>query len=125
MRVLDTSIAIDHLRNHRQATELLSRLLHDGSQLLASEVTRFELLMGALPKELQDLEDFFGILTFVPVNETIIRVAAELARRFRRSHSGIGTGDCLIAATAVVAGAPLLTTNVRRFPMIPGLRTPY
>lgn len=66
-------------------------MLHDGSQLLASEVTRVRLLMGVLPKELRDLEDFFGILTFVPVDETIVRVAAGLACRFRRSRSGIGT----------------------------------
>ena len=33
--------------------------------------------------------------------------------------------DYLIAATSIVVEAPLLTTNVRHFPMLKGLRAAY
>lgn len=46
-------------------------------------------------------------------------------RRYRRSHSGIGLGDYLIAATQQVHGVPLATLNVRHFPMLPDLTPPF
>jgi hypothetical protein len=64
-------------------------------------------------------------LTWVPVDEVIARLAGSLAAAYRRSHSGIDAIDYLIAATATVVGAELLTTNVRHFPMISGLTPPY
>jgi predicted nucleic acid-binding protein len=48
-----------------------------------------------------------------------------MAAEYRKANSGIDAIDYLIAATANVVGAELLTTNVRHFPMISGLRPPY
>ena len=45
------------------------------------------------------------------MTEDVARVAGQLARRFRRSHNGIDDIDYLIAATAIVTAAGLLTTN--------------
>ena len=42
--------------------------------------------------------------------------AATLMREYRRSHSGIGLGDYLIAATALTEGLELATLNVRHYP---------
>lgn len=61
----------------------------------------------------------------IGVTEPISHRAAELARRYRVGHSGIDTGDYLLAATAQVHGLPLLTRNVRHFPMLEGLEPPY
>jgi hypothetical protein len=44
---------------------------------------------------------------------------------YRQSHSGIGLGDYLIAATALTGGLELATLNVRHFPMFPGLTRPF
>jgi hypothetical protein len=54
-----------------------------------------------------------------------VPAAVELARQYRKSHSGIGAVDYLIAATAIVIDADLLTTNVRHFPMFTKLEPPY
>jgi predicted nucleic acid-binding protein len=59
------------------------------------------------------------------VTEDATRVAGQLARRYPRSHSGIGAVAYLIAATAIVVDADLPTTNVRHFPMFTKLRAPY
>ena len=125
MKLLDTSVAIDHLRAAPPAVELLSGLIEADEDLLASEVVRFELLAGVRSKEVEALEQFFSALSWVPVGEEISRAAGELAQRHRRSHSGIDDADYLIAATALLLDAELLTTNVRHFPMIAGLAPAY
>ncbi len=125
MKLIDTSVAIDHLRGDDRATQLLERLAGEDEPLLASELSRFELLAGVRPQELDTTELFMDALTWVPVDEAIARLAGSMAAEYRRSHSGIDAIDYLIAATATVVGADLLTTNVRHFPMIPGLRPPY
>ncbi|MEX2619557.1 MAG: type II toxin-antitoxin system VapC family toxin [Egibacteraceae bacterium] len=125
MRVLDTSVAVDHLRGHQPATQLLDALLDSQVTLVTSEVVRFELLAGARPANEQALETFLEVLDWVPVTEAVARRAVAFARGFRGSHSGIDTADYLVAATATVLDAPLLTTNVRHFPMFDGLARPY
>lgn len=125
MKVLDTSVAIDHLRGVNAAVDLLAATLDAGEALVASEVVRFELLAGARDREMEGIEEFSSALSWVPASEEVTRTAAALARRHRRSHSGIDDADYLIAATALLLDAELLTTNVRHFPMIPELRAPY
>lgn len=125
MKLLDTSVAVDHLRGTRQAAELLDRLLVAGQALAASELVRFELLAGVRAREAEALELFFSSLEWLPVDEAICREAGKMARRHRKSHSDIDDADYLIAATSVVYDAELLTTNVRHFPMLPKLRPPY
>jgi predicted nucleic acid-binding protein len=125
VKLLDTSVAIDHLRGSPPAVDLLNSLIEAEEPLLASEVVRFELLASVREKEVQALEQFFFALSWVPVGEEVSRAAGALAQRHRRSHSGIDDADYLIAATALLLDAELLTTNVRHFPMITGLEPAY
>ncbi|HEX7244113.1 MAG TPA: type II toxin-antitoxin system VapC family toxin [Solirubrobacterales bacterium] len=125
MKLLDTSVAIDHLRGLPSAVDLLSGLIEAEDVLLASEVVRFELLAGVRKDEVEMLEQFFSALSWVPVGEEVSRAAGALAQRHRRAHSGIDDADYLIAATALLLEADLLTTNVRHFPMLTGLEPAY
>lgn len=125
MKLFDTSVAIDYLRGVPQATALITELVDQGESLLASELVRFELLAGVRDKELEALERFFLLFTWIPVAEEITRVAAAFARRHRPAYSGIDDVDYLIGATARVLAADLLTTNVRHFPMFPDLAPAY
>ena len=125
MKILDTTVAADHLRGDPAAVDLLRALIENDETLAASEVVRFELVAGVRAEELTALEQFFSAVSWVAVGEEVARAAGELARRHRRSHSGIDDADYLIAATALLLDAELLTTNVRHFPMLPGLRPPY
>ncbi len=61
----------------------------------------------------------------VPVTEDVSRHAGELAQRFRPSRGGIDDIDYVVAATADILSAGLLTSNVRHFPMFEGLTAPY
>lgn len=125
MKLIDTTIAIDHLRGEPTAVDLLTALVDSEEDLVASELVRFELLAGIRDKELGAFEDFCSALHWVEVSEDVARIGGRLARRYRRSHSGIGAVDYLIAATAIVLDADLLTTNARHFPMFAKLKAPY
>jgi hypothetical protein len=125
VKLLDTSVVVDHLRGYPPATALLERWVSDDEPMMASELTRFELLTGLRPGEEPALESMFSVLDWIPVTEQIARRAGTYAREFRRSHSGIGAVDYLLAATATAVGGELVTTNVKHFPMFTDLRAPY
>jgi predicted nucleic acid-binding protein len=125
VKLVDTSVAVDHLRGDESAVELLHELVFGDETLISSEVVRFELLAGVRAAETDALEEFFSAVSWIPVDEQISRVAGALAREHRAAHSGIDDADYLIAATALVCGAELLTKNVRHFPMFGDLRAAY
>lgn len=125
MRLLDTSVAVDHLRGHQPATRLLDDLLGAHEAVLGSELVRFELLAGARAADESAVERFLEAVDWIPVTEAVARQAATYARAYRASHSGIDDADYLIAATATILDAPLLTTNLRHFPMFEDLSRPY
>jgi predicted nucleic acid-binding protein len=125
VKLIDTTVAIDHLRGSEAAGALLRRLVHEEEAVFASEAVRFELLAGVRDNELDALEQFFSALSWVAIDESVTRAAGALAREHRKAHSGIDDVDYLIAATALILDAELLTTNVRHFPMLPDLRAPY
>jgi predicted nucleic acid-binding protein len=124
LKHLDTSVAVDHLRGHREATELIVEVI-GRDEIVASELVRFELIAGVRKGEIDALESFFSALVWIPVTEEVAREAGGLARRYRRSHANIDDVDYLIASTVLILGGELLTTNVRHFPMLPRLKAPY
>jgi predicted nucleic acid-binding protein len=124
VKLIDTTIAVDHLRGIEAAVELMTTLTEE-DEIFASELVRFELLAGVLPNEMDAFEQFCSSLPWIPVDEDVARAGGSLARKYRKSHSGIDDVDYLIAATAITCDADLLTTNVRHFPMFPDLAPPY
>jgi predicted nucleic acid-binding protein len=124
VRLLDSSVVIDYLRDDIRAVELLEPLVRD-ERLFGSEMTRFEVLAGMRPREEEATESLLRTIGWIPVDELISRRAASLVRRYRSAHGGIEDADYLIAATALELEADLLTTNVRHFPMLPRLRAAY
>lgn len=126
MILVDTDVLIAHLRGSGEAREWLIRARTDaGGRLAASVVTATEILGGLRSSERASVARLLATLRLHPVNEVTARRAGELMREFRRSHSGIGLGDYLIAATAEVQGFELATLNVKHFPMFRGLRPPF
>lgn len=123
MKLLDTSVAIDYLRRAEPAVAVVDEVPDD--DLFASELIRFELLAGARDDELPAIESFCASLEWILVDSDVSRVAGALARRYRPSFGGIEDVDYLIAATALLLDAELLTTNVKHFPMLDGLGPAY
>jgi predicted nucleic acid-binding protein len=125
LKLLDSTVAIDYLRDDERAVAVVESLFAAGVPVAASEMTRFEVLSGMKPLEQVATEELFAEVVWVAIGERVSRAGALLARRYRKSHSGIEDGDYLIAATALELDADLLTTNVRHFPMFAGLTAAY
>lgn len=75
--------------------------------------------------ERQEVRRLLASFVVHSVTEAVGWRAAELMRGYRRSHSGIGLGDYLIAATALTRGLQLATLNVSDYPMFEGLSPPF
>jgi hypothetical protein len=75
--------------------------------------------------ERREVWKLLGSLRPEPITELVARRAGEFMRQYRRSHSGIGLADYLIAATAELRGQQLATLNVRHFPMLTDLKSPF
>jgi predicted nucleic acid-binding protein len=123
--LVDSDVVIDYLRGQADAVALLRELDDRGEQLAASEIVRFEVLAGMQPGEDAAIEELFLALEWIPVVEAVTRRAASLARQYRAVNVGVEDADYLIAATAVELEVPLVTRNVRHYPMLPGLEPPY
>jgi prevent-host-death family protein len=120
--LLDSNVAIDYLRDRPEAVDVVETVAANVAWMGASEIVRFEVLAGIRPSEVEGVEAFFAQLGWVPVDESISRRAAALARNHRSAFAGIEDADYLIAATVLELDARLLTANVRHFPMLDSSR---
>ncbi len=123
--IIDTDILFDAGRAVQEAVDCL-RDIKANSALAISVVTQMELLVGCRDKiEKQKLDKFLRQFQIVPLDESISDKAVELLDLYRLSH-GLLIADGLIAATALVLGAPFITKNQRDYRFIAGLNLlPY
>lgn len=122
--LIDTSVLVDHLRGHPGAAAVLQRERRAG-RILASEITRLELLAGMRRHEEAATRLLLSAFDWRAVDEEVAERAGTLGRRWLPSHHTIDAADLAIAATAELLGAHLLTRNIKHFPMVEGLQAPY
>lgn len=117
--IFDTDVLIWALRGGERAAGAI-----DGaSERALSIVSLMELLQGARSKvEARQIHQSLRQLQFqiLPLSEAIGAAAAALIEQHALAH-GIQLADALIAATAIGAGLPLCTGNVKHFRPIRGL----
>ena len=122
--LVDSDILVAHLRGLEAARDWLLNARSEGP-LAISVVSIAELVGGMRSAERREAWRLLASFRAEPATEIIARQAGEFRRQYRRSHSGIGLGDYLIAATAEVKGYRLGTLNVKHFPMFQGLGPPF
>ena len=123
--LVDTSILVDHLRGSADARDALIGARRFGRAVVGSVLTRTEIIGGMRAPEKSPTMALLGVIEWIDVSAEIADAAGGLARRFRRSHSGIDAVDYVIAATAIDRRAELWTRNVKHFPMFVDLAPPY
>ena len=116
MKLIDTDIAIDHFHGNKYAHEFFSKTLESGDALYISVVTLTELLAGMRSGEEELTERLVSLFTVIDVDNATGRKAGEYLRKYSRSHH-LELGDALIAATATLMNAELVTRNVKHYPM--------
>jgi predicted nucleic acid-binding protein len=122
--LVDSDVLIAHLRGVEPARAWLKQARRQGP-LAVSVVSITELTGGMRSAERREVWSLLGSLRAEPVTELVARRAGEFMRQYRRSHTGIGLADYLIAATAEMRGLLLATLNVRHFPMFADLKQPF
>lgn len=122
--LVDTTILIDLLRG-RPGAAALARTTGVRGAWEASEITRLEVLAGMRSNERVKTVNLLSLLTWHPVDREIAEAAGELGRTWLPSHHTIDAADLAIAATAELRYLPLLTLNIKHFPMLSDLRAPY
>jgi predicted nucleic acid-binding protein len=112
--VLDTGVLIRHLRNRPGFKALLSRLADEGDLIIAS-FTRLEVVRGMRDHERDRTLLLLNSLVTHPLDAATADRAGLLIRSaLARGRTAAGP-DAVIAATALMAGAVLVTTNPRHF----------
>ena len=120
--LIDSDILIDHLRRrialHDYLGELKPAVRYGCSTIVVAEV-----YAGMRPEEESMTRQLIEGLVHFPVTTQVAEKAAELKRRLGRSGRTIALDDCLIAATALLEKATLVTRNERHYPMVPDKMT--
>jgi hypothetical protein len=115
--LVDSDVLIEVSRGRdRNLLSKWSELGDSDQALLCSPVTVAELWHGARPEEYTVLDALFAVLTCVPIDAEIGRLAGDYLREFAKSHS-VELGDALIGATATVHRVALWTRNRKHYPM--------
>src|SRR5918997_3609549 len=124
MLLLDSSILIAFLKGVPPAREAIRPAIVSGTAA-ASVLSRVEIEGGMRSGDRSAVAHLMGSMQLVPVSDPIAARAGQHLRRFRRSHQGIDVVDYVVAATAELSGAELVTLNVKHFPMMSGLTAPF
>lgn len=121
-RLFDTDVLVDYLRGRHEAVDCLESC--EGPMAI-SAISVAELYVGARdPQERGVLAGFLSVFEVIPVDRAIAERGGLLRREFGPSH-GTGLADALIAATAELSRATLVTLNRKHFPMVVHLDSPY
>ena len=117
--LVDTNVILDlyHRRFSPEQEAKIKEIL-EGEQYAISVVNKIELLgyPELLPDEIAFLTKVIGKATIIPLSDEIAEKAIELKQVKR-----IKLPDAIIAATAIIYGAKVLTRNTKDFENLPGL----
>jgi len=112
---LDTNVLIYFLGGNAAVSRQLDIWRSERQEFLVSTLVQTELLSlpHLTPKEIEQIESLLVTMTLVPVDVSVARLAAEFRRQYR-----LKLADAVIAATAFLRDAPLVTRNTDDFKRI-------
>ena len=116
MYLLDTDIVIWVLRGNEKYEDLLENLSSNGS-LTISTITIAEVYKNIFPSETVKTENLLNDLQSWDVTPLIAKQAGLYWQEYSKKLKNLNITDCLIAATASVHEATLVSLNKKHFPM--------
>ncbi|MBI4451876.1 PIN domain-containing protein [Candidatus Woesearchaeota archaeon] len=123
--VLDTDIFVDFLRGFEKAKNLFEKIKEEADVISFSAVTETELISGKECNKIERKTEILNLLSnFAKVS--VINEIAVKAGDFSRIYD-VETADAIIAATAFLMKADLITRNRSDFERIKEitLKVPY
>src|SRR5271170_2051844 len=106
--LLDSDILINHLRKKMRLQAYLGEL-QPAARFACSTITVAEVFAGMRATEEPATRQLLDGLVHFPITSLIAEKAAELQRDYRKKGHTISLADCLIAATALLEKATLVT----------------
>ncbi len=121
--LLDTNAIIYIAKGDEAFLHYFQTSPYKDAVLGVSSITYFEAMIGArTAHEHATLLEMFSGMTIVPFDSSVADILIGLfltsSQKSLRTHH---SADCMIAATALSLGVPLLTNNPRDFSSISGL----
>jgi tRNA(fMet)-specific endonuclease VapC len=123
--LLDTNVCVAFLNGSDNAVR--ERLLaHSPAEVVLCSVVKAELLYGArkstrVDENLASLTSFFATMESLPFDDGAAAQYGLIRAQLEAIGTPIGANDLFIAATALAAGATLVTRNQREFFRVSGL----
>jgi predicted nucleic acid-binding protein len=115
--LLDSSVIIDAINDRNGRSELLDKLIGEGTLLACCPINVTEVYMGMRPHEAEKTSEFLASLEFYPVTWEIAKYAGDLYREWRQKGQTLALPDLTVAAVAIGNGLQLATDNPKDFPM--------
>ena len=116
--LFDSNVIIDYLRGDERAVNLIEKT----EMPIISVVTVGEIYQGVLnTKELQRTKEVIKSFKVVYITKSISKGAVKLVENYHLT-SGLYFLDAIIVATAIENNFTLLTSNLKHFQMIEGLK---
>jgi predicted nucleic acid-binding protein len=120
--LLDTDVLIDFFRGYSKAVALVN---NNSSRIILSSLVVAELYAGVKGDAEQDtINDFISLFRVIPIGVEIAKAGGLYKRDYGKSH-GVGLADAILAATAEMENAELVTLNIKHYPMIKRLSPAY
>ena len=118
MILIDTNVFVDHLRNYAPAVSFFESI--GGKDVIFSAITETELLIGNANNDNEKKEKLLHFLhqwDKMAVNNHIAVLAGDIGR-----NHNLAVPDSIIAATAILNNAELITKNAKDFKKVTGLK---
>lgn len=116
MYLIDTDVLIWVLRGNKKYTDFLLKL-KDEDILAISTITIAEIYKNIYPAEMVKTENLINEFQILEINALIAKQAGLYWQQYAKKLKNLSLIDCLIAATANVTDAALISLNLKHFPM--------
>lgn len=115
--LLDTTVLIAHLRGDEEVASFVLDLTSRGHSLCVNCVNVAEIARGIRPREREAAGALLDRLAFLVTSKEAAVRAGRYQAEFEKRGQTVLLADALMAGTARVHGAVLVTDNVADFPM--------
>lgn len=124
--IVDTNVIIRVMQDDERATRKVGELEDDHVRLATSSVTLYELhhsieRVSNPDERRRRIDAVLGTKPTYPADATVMKKAGRIDGRLTSEGRGIGMGDTIIGATALVHEEPVLTENTEHFERVDGL----
>lgn len=113
---IDSDVLIWYLRGNADVANQIEGYIASDTIIVASTIVILEVLRGMRSDEILMTRSLLDTLQAIPVDQSVIEEAYRLFGDGRVRGQTLPFNDSIVAATAVIAHAPLFTYNTKDYP---------